>query len=32
MGGAKALKFYPRLLDYMDLIIGKGDRPEWVGE
>ena len=30
MGGAKALKYYPRLLDILDLFLGKGKRPEWL--
>ncbi len=30
MDGKKALKYYPRLLDIMDLFLGKGDRPGWV--
>ncbi|ELA5440704.1 pentapeptide repeat-containing protein [Salmonella enterica subsp. enterica serovar Bredeney] len=30
MGGRKALKFYPRLLDIIDFYIGKGERPDWL--
>ncbi|EKH3383458.1 pentapeptide repeat-containing protein [Salmonella enterica] len=30
MDGRKALKFYPRLLDIIDLYIGKGERPDWL--
>ncbi|WP_075180547.1 pentapeptide repeat-containing protein [Pantoea sp. 1.19] len=30
MDGAKALKFYPRLLDIIDFYLGKGERPGWV--
>ncbi|WP_238939073.1 DUF551 domain-containing protein [Mixta mediterraneensis] len=32
MDGRKALKFYPRLLDVIDFHLGKGERPEWLGE
>jgi hypothetical protein len=32
MDGRKALKFYPRLLDVIDFYIGKGVRPDWIGE
>ncbi|ECC5893289.1 pentapeptide repeat-containing protein [Salmonella enterica] len=30
MGGRKALKFYPRLLDIIEFYIGKGERPDWL--
>ena len=30
MDGSKALRFYPRLLDILDLFLGEGDRPEWA--
>ena len=30
MHGLSAVKFYPRLLDIIDLYCGKGDRPEWL--
>ncbi|EPE7782426.1 pentapeptide repeat-containing protein [Yersinia enterocolitica] len=32
MDGKTALKFYPRLLDIIDLYLGKGERPEWLNE
>ncbi|BBK11661.1 hypothetical protein TMSI_20530 [Klebsiella quasipneumoniae] len=32
MGGRRALKFYPRLLDVIDFYISKGSRPEWLNE
>ncbi len=30
MDGKRSLKYYPRLLDLMDLFLGSGDRPEWL--
>ncbi len=30
MGGALALRFYPRLLDILDFYTGKGERPGWI--
>ena len=32
MGGRRALKFFPRLLDVIDFYLGKGERPEWINE
>lgn len=32
MGGKKALRFYPRLLDIIDFYCGKGERPGWLQE
>ncbi len=32
MDGSRSLRYYPRLLDLMDLFLGKGDRPDWVTE
>ena len=30
MDGRSSLKYYPRLLDIIDLYCGKGSRPEWL--
>lgn len=30
MDGERAIKFYPRLLDILDLYTGKGGRPDWL--
>lgn len=30
MDRKKALDFYPRLLDLLDIYLGKGERPEWI--
>ena len=32
MDGKNALRFYPRLLDIIDLYCGKGKRPDWLKE
>ena len=32
IGGRRALKFFPRLLDIIDFYLGKGERPEWLNE
>lgn len=32
MGGKKALKFYPRLLEIIDFYVGEGEHPEWLKE
>ena len=32
MDGKKALKFYPHLLEIIDLYLGAGEHPEWVRE
>ncbi|MCX8665329.1 pentapeptide repeat-containing protein, partial [Gilliamella sp. B2887] len=32
MDGKKALQFYPRLLDIIDIYCGKGERPDWLKE
>lgn len=30
IGGRRALKFFPRLLDIIDFYLGKGERPGWL--
>ena len=32
IGGRRALKFFPRLLDIIDFYLGKGERPGWLNE
>ena len=30
MDGRTSLRYYPRLLDLMDVFLGKGERPDWL--